>query len=98
MATPVHGDVIVGRAGRFVTPPGNNCLPVRVLGKLFRGKFLGGVKEAYHAGLLRLESSVSMLADRRTFSGRSNLAMTTTGSCMPSLPSAEPSTCFGTWD
>jgi hypothetical protein len=38
-------------------------LPVRVLGKLFRGKFLAGLKDAYHAGLLRLTGSVAALAD-----------------------------------
>jgi hypothetical protein len=42
-------------------------LPVRVLGKLFRGKFLAGLKDAYHAGLLRLQGSVAMLADPRSF-------------------------------
>jgi Putative transposase len=42
-------------------------LPVQVLGKLFRGKFLAGLKEAYHAGLLRLDGSVAALADPKTF-------------------------------
>jgi hypothetical protein len=42
-------------------------LPVRVLGKLFRGKFLAGLKDAYQAGLLRLEGSVELLSDPRTF-------------------------------
>jgi hypothetical protein len=42
-------------------------LPVRVLGKLFRGKFLAALKDAYHTGLLRLESSVAALADPGAF-------------------------------
>jgi hypothetical protein len=42
-------------------------LPVRVLGKLFRGKFLAGLKDAYHTGLLRLEGSVAALADPGAF-------------------------------
>ncbi len=42
-------------------------LPVRVLGRLFRGKFLAGLKDAYHAGLLRLEGSVAALADPGAF-------------------------------
>ena len=42
-------------------------LPVKVLGKLFRGKFLAGLKEAYHAGLLNLDGSAAALADPKTF-------------------------------
>lgn len=42
-------------------------LPVRVLGKLFRGKFLAGLKDAYQTGLLRLEGSVATLADSGAF-------------------------------
>jgi hypothetical protein len=42
-------------------------LPVRVLGKLFRGKFLAGLKDAYQAGRLRLQGSVQALAERRAF-------------------------------
>jgi hypothetical protein len=42
-------------------------LPVKVLGRLFRGKFLAGVKEAYHAGQLTLGGSVAYLADPQVF-------------------------------
>jgi hypothetical protein len=42
-------------------------LPVKVLGKLFRGKFLAGLKDAYHAGLLDLGGSTAALADAKTF-------------------------------
>jgi hypothetical protein len=42
-------------------------LPVRALGKLFRGKFLAGLKDAYQAGRLRLEGSVASLAEPRAF-------------------------------
>jgi hypothetical protein len=45
----------------------NYFLPVRVLGKLFRGKFLAGLKDAYQAGLLRLEGSMALLADPGAF-------------------------------
>src|SRR6516225_4961225 len=40
-------------------------LPVKVLGKLFRGKFLAGLKKAYQAGQLKLTGSVMHLGDRR---------------------------------
>src|SRR5262249_29803122 len=42
-------------------------LPVKVLGRLFRGKFLAGVKEAYDAGQLTLAGSVASLADPKVF-------------------------------
>jgi len=40
-------------------------LPVKVLGKLFRGKFLAGLKNAYQAGQLKLTGSVIHLGDPR---------------------------------
>jgi len=42
-------------------------LPVKVLARLFRGKFLAGVKQAYHAGQLTLGGSVASLADPEVF-------------------------------
>lgn len=42
-------------------------LPVKVLSKLFRGKFLAGLKEAYAAGELQLTGSVAELADPPRF-------------------------------
>ena len=42
-------------------------LPVRVLGSLFRGKFLAGLKEAYQSERLSLRGSISQLADPRKF-------------------------------
>jgi Putative transposase/Transposase zinc-binding domain len=51
---------IAGRSGYF--------LPVKVLGRLFRGKFLAGVQEAYHAGLLSFGGSVAALAEPAVFS------------------------------
>jgi hypothetical protein len=42
-------------------------LPVKVLGKLFRGKFLAGLKDAYQAGLLNFDGSVAALADPKAF-------------------------------
>jgi Putative transposase len=40
---------------------------VKVLARLFRGKFLAGVKEAYHAGQLEFGGSVTDLADPVVF-------------------------------
>jgi Putative transposase len=43
------------------------AFPVKVLGRLFRGKFLAGVKEAYHAGLLSFGGSIAALAEPAVF-------------------------------
>jgi hypothetical protein len=52
---------------RWVAGRRRYFLPVKVLGKLFRGKFLAGLKKAYQAGQLRLTGSVRHLADPRAF-------------------------------
>ena len=52
---------------RWIAGKPHYFLPVRVLGKLFRGKFLAGLKDAYRAGLLRLDGSVAPLVDPRAF-------------------------------
>jgi hypothetical protein len=52
---------------RWIAGKPHYFLPVRVLGKLFRGKFLAGLKDAYQAGLLRLQGSVAMLAEPGAF-------------------------------
>jgi hypothetical protein len=50
---------IAGRRGYF--------LPVKVLGRLFRGKFLAGIRAAWAAGELTFGGSVTDLADPTTF-------------------------------
>jgi hypothetical protein len=42
-------------------------LPVKVLGRLFRGKFLAGLRDAYQAGLLSFGGDATELADPPTF-------------------------------
>jgi hypothetical protein len=52
---------------RWVAAKRRFFLPVKVLGRLFRGKFLAGLREAYEAGLLTLGGSTAELADPATF-------------------------------
>jgi hypothetical protein len=54
-----------GRRWRATRP--GYFLPVKVLGRLFRGKFLAGLQAAYDAGRLGLPGSVAYLADAREF-------------------------------
>jgi Putative transposase/Transposase zinc-binding domain len=61
--------------GGGLSPDGNQwirarpgyLLPVKVLGRLFRGKFLAAVQEAYRAGQLTLAGSVADLATPQAF-------------------------------
>jgi len=42
-------------------------LPIKVLGRVFRGKFVAGLKAAFHAGDLHFHGSLRRLAEPRTF-------------------------------
>jgi len=50
----------------LATRPGY-LFPVKVVGRLFRGKFLAGLREAYQAGQLSLGGSVAALAEPAVF-------------------------------
>jgi hypothetical protein len=63
----VTGGGLSADGQRWVAGKPRFLLPVKVLGKLFRGKFLAGLKAAYHAGLLNLEGSAAHRAAPRAF-------------------------------
>ncbi|MFQ5694991.1 MAG: IS91 family transposase [Terriglobia bacterium] len=52
---------------RWVAARQGYLLPVKVLSKLFRGKFLAGLKDAYQSAELKLTGSVAPLAEPRRF-------------------------------
>jgi hypothetical protein len=52
---------------RWVRPRYNFFLPVKVLGRVFRGKFLAGLREAFAAGKLRFPSRMPPQARARYF-------------------------------
>jgi Putative transposase/Transposase zinc-binding domain len=63
----VTGGGLAPDGQRWVAGRRRYLVPVKVLGKLFRGKFLAGLKKAYQAGQLRLTGSVTHLGDPRAF-------------------------------
>lgn len=65
----VTGGGLSPDGSQWITARQGYFLPVKVLSKLFRGKFLAGLKEAYHAGKLELTGSVAELTDPRRFRG-----------------------------
>lgn len=52
---------------RWIPARSGYFLPVDVIGSLFRGKFLAGLKQAYRTGQLRLTGSVGQLACPEAF-------------------------------
>jgi hypothetical protein len=63
----VTGGGLSPDGSRWVAGRKDYFLPVRVLGQLFRGKFLAGLKAAYQTGKLTLAGSVARLRDPRQF-------------------------------
>jgi hypothetical protein len=67
----VHGVVPGGGLSpdgtRFVSSRPNFFLPVRVLSRVFRGKFLAGLRTAFAAGRLRFPGKLASLAEPEPF-------------------------------
>src|SRR5262249_41765794 len=63
----VTGGGLANDGSRWIATRPNYFLPVKVIGKMFQGKFLDGLKEAYHAGRLCLPASLAALAEPKTF-------------------------------
>lgn len=54
---------------RWIRCPANFFLPVRVLSRLFRGKFVAGLKQAFARGELSLHGRLAELAETDRFNG-----------------------------
>src|SRR5262249_25842343 len=63
----VTGGGLATDGSRWIATRPNYFLPVKAIGKMFRGKFLDGLKEAYHAGRLCLLGSLAALAEPKVF-------------------------------
>jgi hypothetical protein len=67
----VHGIVTGGglapEGDRWIPSRAKHLFPVRVLGALFRGKFLAALTDAHQRGLLDLTGPLAPLADQRGF-------------------------------
>ena len=63
----VTGDGLSRDTNRWVPARAGYLLPGKVVSKLFRGKFLAGLKQAYEEGQLTLRGSVAPLARTRHF-------------------------------
>jgi hypothetical protein len=63
----VTGGGLASDGSRWVSARQGYFLPVKVMSRLFRGKFLAGLRTAYQAGQLRLEKSLAGLAQPVAF-------------------------------
>jgi hypothetical protein len=52
---------------RWISSSRRFFLPIKVLSRVFRGKFVAGLKSAFHAGTLQFHGSLRHLAEPRTF-------------------------------
>ena len=59
----VTGGGLSASGDRWISTREDFFLPIKVLARLFRGKFLHGLEEAYRAGTLSLQGSVESLSD-----------------------------------
>ena len=67
-------------------------LPVKVLGRVFRGKFVAGLKAAFREGKLEFHGHLTHSLSHAASLPGSESYTVTTGSSTPSGPSADPST------
>jgi len=63
----VPGGGIEGNTGHWISSRKGFFIPVRVLSRLFRGKFLDYLKRAYYAGELKFEGKISHLTRPKAF-------------------------------
>jgi putative transposase/transposase-like zinc-binding protein len=63
----VPGGGLTSDGQRWLACRPNFLLPVKVLGTVFRGKYLEGLRQAYVAGTLQLAGSTTALAEPTTF-------------------------------
>ena len=69
-------------------------LPVKVLSRVFRGKFLAGLKRLHRRNKLCCAGPAAALADPSSSPNSSAACTATTGSSMPSPPSVVPCRCY----
>jgi len=63
----VPGGGLSSDGGRWIGSRENFFIPVQVLSRVFRGKFLESLKKAYRTGRLKCVGKVELLRDKQTF-------------------------------
>jgi hypothetical protein len=82
---------------RWLSSRSSFLLPVKVLSRVFRGKFVAGLRRAFRNHQLVFYGECRPLAVEKNFVVFCALCFNRTGSSMPSPPSADPNTSFTIW-
>src|ERR1035441_4286884 len=62
-----HQRVAIAMGGRWISTRRSFFLPIGVLSRVFRGKFVEGLRNAFHRGDLKFHGSLLPLAEPRAF-------------------------------
>jgi len=98
-----HAHIVIPAGGlspdhqHWVPPRYAFFLPVKVLSRVFRGKFTAGLKRAFRKRQLTFPGSLQPLAQESAFAPFFVRSSAKTGLCTPSRRSAARSTFFITW-
>ena len=85
---------VADKSPRWVSCRPGFFLPVRVLSRVFRGKFRAGLRRLFAEGTLVFPDRLAALAEPTKFGGlASGVWGTRSGWCTPSRRSAVPSVC-----
>ncbi|HEV2382753.1 MAG TPA: transposase, partial [Terriglobia bacterium] len=82
---------------RWVHPRYSFLLPVKVLSRVFRGKFVADLKRLYRQKKLRCAGPAPLWPMRSSFANYCVVSTAKTGWFMPNQPSAGPDKFFATW-
>ena len=82
---------------RWIHPRYPFFLPVRVLSRVFRGKFIAGLKRAFRQGKLGFPGSLKLLAAEKAFMRFCDRCFARTGWSTPSRHSEDLNMCSITW-
>jgi hypothetical protein len=82
---------------RWIHSRRNFFLPVRVLSRVFRGKFVAGLKRLFRKNRLRFFGTCQQLSDQKVFAAFLRTLFAMTGSFTPNSHSVDPSMCYITW-
>jgi hypothetical protein len=82
---------------RWISSPAHFFLPVRVLSRVFRGKFVAGLRRAFRLNQLGFYGECEPLAQEKAFAAFLALSFARIGWSTPKHPLADRNTSCNTW-
>ena len=93
----VPGGGLAPDRSRWIAARSSFLLPVKVLSRVFRGKFVAGLRRLFARGQLRFFGDCIPLDEQNRFASFLRELYRQDWSSMPSRPSAAPGTCSIIW-